>query len=106
MLREIDLARASGDTEEVEVLEGQIQQIAREMDAGTGLGGKLKPFVENRSRRRDAVYRSLYRTLPQVSEIHPALGEHLSRFVHLKAPYSYTPEGTVSWRVVLPPKKA
>jgi 7-cyano-7-deazaguanine synthase in queuosine biosynthesis len=106
LLRELDQARDKGDAEEAEVLEARIRQIVQEMKAGTGPGRTLKPFVENRSRRRDSVYHSLYRVLPQVRKTHPALGEHLARSVHLRAPYSYTPEGTISWRVVLPLKHA
>lgn len=102
LLREIDAARANGDSEEVEVLDAHIRLIAHEVEAGTGLGGTLKPFAENRTRRRESVYKSLRRILPQVAKVHPALGEHLIRSVQKTAPFSYRPEGAVSWRVVLP----
>lgn len=106
LLREMDVARDNDDSDEVEALDAQIRRIGQEVKAGVGFGGKLKPFVETRSRRRDTVYRSLYRTLSDIRESHPVLGDHLMRSVHRKAPYSYAPDSRISWRVVLPKKQA
>lgn len=106
LLRAVELARDKGHGEEVDRLESEIRRIGREVKSGVGLGGALRPFVDNRSRRRDSVYKSLRRSLPHIAEVHPALGEHLRHSVQTTAPFSYTPEGPVSWRVVLPKKKA
>ncbi len=106
LLQDVEHARDNGDSEEIELLEARIRRITQEVDAGVGFGGKLKPFIETRSRRHESVYRSLFRVLPQVTKIHPILGKHLTRSIHLKTPFSYAPEGNISWRVVLPQKQA
>lgn len=106
LLREIDDARDEGDQEREVALDARMKDLVRELSAGVGLGGKLRPFADNLSRRQGTVYQSIHRIIPRIVKAHPVLGEHLDRAVKRGTAFSYQPEGDVRWHVRLPHTQA
>gem|GEM_PF-5641473 len=102
LLRERDDLRDAGDGQRAAHLDARITQLAHELQAGTGLGGRLKPFADNMTRSHEAVYQSIHRTLPKIAKAHPSLGAHLRVAVRRSTTFAYQPETSVRWRVVLP----
>ncbi len=105
LLRELDDARDVGNRQREAVLEAKVKRLVKEKNAGVGLGGRLKPFADNLTRSQDAIYQSIHRIIPRITEVHRPLGTHLHRAVRHGSSFCYEPETPVTWRVVLPPPK-
>jgi hypothetical protein len=77
-------AASPGDEEELTTL-------TRELARATGLGGRVRSFVDAKERARTAVRKSIKRAIDEIAFALPALGEHLAERIETGAVCTYRP---------------
>jgi len=102
-LREIETVLAEceerGQTTRAEVLRDEKNQLARELRAAVGLGGRKRGLKDVSERARKAVSARIRASIGKISEVHETLAEHLQASVTTGTFCSYTPLEGSSWVV-------
>jgi hypothetical protein len=70
----------------------ELATLTRELARATGLGGRVRSFVDAPERARTAVRKSIKRAIDEISCAHPALGRHLALRIETGAVCCYRPE--------------
>lgn len=92
-LREAD---SNNDTGRAAELKRQFNMLSKEVGRATGLHGKLREN-DDAERSRKAVSNALHRTLNTLKKKHPAIEQHLRRYVKIAEVLSYRPEKSIPW---------
>ncbi len=102
-LRELDeeLAEAEDwrDTGRAERAHAEREQLATQLAAAVGLGGRDRPTGASAERARVSVTKALRAALRRIAEHNPALGEHLHRSIRTGTFCTYDPDPVlpVTW---------
>jgi len=98
-----ELAEADhfNDTARATCLREEIDCIADQIAAATGLGGRDRPAATNVERARSAITKRVRDAIHRIAEVHPPLGSHLLARVKTGYFCSYNPhpEHAVHWRL-------
>src|SRR5262249_4112607 len=73
--------------------EEELATLTRELARATGLGGRVRSFVDAKERARTAVRKSIKRAIDEIACALPALGEHLAERIETGAVCTYPPGG-------------
>jgi hypothetical protein len=71
-------ADADGDAPGADRISTELDWVAGELGAGTGLAGRPRPFGDNAERARIAVGKAIRRALGRVTAADPVIGAHLT----------------------------
>ncbi len=71
----------------------ELSALARELARVTGLGGRVRSFVDIPERARTAVRKAIKRAIGEIEAANPAVGRHLADAVETGAVCSYRPGG-------------
>jgi tetratricopeptide (TPR) repeat protein len=74
----------------------ELTTLTRELARASGLGGRVRSFVDAPERARTAVRKSIKRAIDEISCANPALGEHLARRIETGAVCCYRLEAVRS----------
>ena len=87
-------ARKLNDSGRVAALQEELEKIAGQMTAATGLGGRRRLVGDTSEKARKSVSAAVSRAVRQAGAAHGSLGEHLQKHVSLGAALSYEGDGT------------
>jgi tetratricopeptide (TPR) repeat protein len=90
---DIEEAEAGNDFERAARLRAEIDWLAGEIGAATGLGGRARRFADNPERARVAVGKAIRRALDRIAEADPVLGGQLRVAVQTGMRCCYRPVG-------------
>jgi hypothetical protein len=91
---ELGEARALNDSGRVAVLQEELELLADQMTAATGLGGRRRLVGDTSEKARKSVSAAVGRTVRQIAASHKSLGEYLRKHVSSGAALSYQGDGT------------
>jgi hypothetical protein len=97
---EIAEAESWNDPERVARAKEELQFLARELAAATGLGGRDRRAASAAERARLSSTRAIRAAMARIAEHSPDLGRHLDRTVRTGTFCSYTPDprAPIAWR--------
>ena len=87
-------ARKLNDSGRVAALQEELEGIAAEMTAATGLGGRRRVVGDTSEKARKSVSAAVSRTVRQVAAANSSLGEHLQKHISSGTALSYQSDGT------------
>lgn len=91
---ELAEARKLNDSGRVATLQEELEKIAEQMTAATGLGGRRRLVGDTAEKARKSVSAAVSRTVRQAGAANSSLGEHLQKHVSSGAALSYQGDGT------------
>lgn len=91
---EIGDAERNNDIGRKEVLEGEREQITRQIRSATGLGGRRRKSNDDAEKVRKAVSNAISRAIKAIRKSHRSLADHLQRLIERGQQLSYTGDGT------------
>ena len=91
---ELGAARALNDSGRVAALQEELELLADQMTAATGLGGRRRLVGDTSEKARKSVSAAVGRTIRQIAAAHKSLGEYLQKQVSSGAALSYQGDGT------------
>jgi non-specific serine/threonine protein kinase len=91
--REFEDAERCNDPGRMAAARAETEQLADELRAATGLGGRARRASSDVDRIRIAVTRRIRAAIDQLAKLHPALGDHLERSVRTGFTCCYMPLG-------------
>ena len=91
---EIEEARKFNDAGRVERLQNEMDWLAGQITAATGLGGRRRYAGDTLESARKAVSMAITRAITQIRKIDQGLGDHLNKHVARGAFLSYQGDGT------------
>src|SRR5207253_797977 len=91
---EIEQARANNDLGHVDRLHGELECLADQMSAATGLRGRRRTVGDTNERARKAVGQAVTRAIAQIGKSHRVLAQHLKKQISLGTFVSYSDDGT------------
>lgn len=99
---ELDEARTYNDIERESRAQIELDFLMDELRVSTGLGGKSRTTKSSAERARVRVTKSLRTAIGRVSDVSPAIGNHLSNSVQTGTYCSYQPDGLnpIEWDVL------
>lgn len=83
-----------------EQIDAEIGAIESYLMAGTGRGGRSRPWISPGERARVSVRNAIAKALRSISRHHQPLHRHLQNSIKTGAVCSYVPEEVVSWQIV------
>jgi len=89
----LDIARGTGDEEKIAKLEEKKKMLRKQL-GWSGTGERLKDELKKHA---DTVQTSISRSIDDISEVHPALADHLDEMVDTGSFCSYEPAEPVNW---------
>ena len=92
---EVIEARKLNDSGQVAALQEELEAIAAEMTAATGLGGRRRLVGDTSEKARKSVSAAVSRTVRQVAAANRSLGDHLQKHISLGTVFSYQSDGTL-----------
>lgn len=92
-------AEEDGDHQRVEEIEDEMAQIADEITAGVGKGGKLRKAGDKRKNVRDAFRNAVNRAIAAIGKYDKPLAEHLKASIKHGNEVVYRPEMSIPWDV-------
>lgn len=101
-LREqIEEAEGFNDTERASRAREELEFVGRELAAAVGLGGRDRKAASGAERARVNVTRAIRKCVRRISELDPALGDHLERSLRTGSFCVYEPAASeaLEWRV-------
>lgn len=87
-------ARKLNDSGRVAALQEELEGIAGQMTAATGLGGRRRLVGDTSEKARKSVSAAVSRTVRQAAAANSSLGEHLQKHVSSGTALSYQSDGT------------
>jgi hypothetical protein len=87
-------ARKLNDSSRVAALQEELEKIADQMTAATGLGGRRRSVGDTAEKARKSVSAAVGRSIRQVGAAHSRLGKYLQKHVSSGAALSYQGDGT------------
>jgi hypothetical protein len=95
---EEDLREASENNDEtrIETLQAEMDQLANELAAATGLGGRSRK-KNNIEKIRKSVREAVSRDMKRINKRHPRLGLHLYRYIDTGVACRYSPDEDPGW---------
>lgn len=93
---DLDDANELNDHAKIGKLEGEMEQLANQLAAATGLGGRGRQTTDA-DRIRKSVSTAVARDIRRISKEHEALGRHLGTFISSGLIFRYAPEPPVDW---------
>ena len=87
-------ARKLNDSGRVAALQEELEKIADQMTAATGLGGRRRLVGDTSEKARKSVSAAVSRTVRQAGAANSSLGEHLQKHISSGAALSYQSDGT------------
>jgi tetratricopeptide (TPR) repeat protein len=98
---DIEQARALDDSEREAQADIERDFLVRELSRAVGLGGRDRRASSASERARVGVTRAVRKAMNQISEHHPALGQHLDRAIRTGTSCAYLPDPRVptKWRL-------
>ncbi len=99
LLGEAEEARDAGDRARAADLDRQVKRIVQELDAATGLLGRLRLMEDDVSTLRATLNASLRRALSKIEREHPDLGRHLRQSLLRRTVFTYDPDPPITWDV-------
>jgi hypothetical protein len=87
-------ARKLNDSGRVAALQEELEKIAGQMTAATGLGGRRRLVGDTSEKARKSVSAAVSRTVRQAGAANSSLGKHLQKHVSSGAALSYQGDGT------------
>jgi tetratricopeptide (TPR) repeat protein len=99
LLAEVEEAEARGQGDRVDRLRTEIEALADQLDAATGLGGRARTFLEPAELARTSVRKAIKRAIDTVADRSPAIGAVLRSGIETGYDCSYTPDpdAPVTW---------
>ena len=97
---ELEEATAWSDTERASRARKELDFLAHELAAATGLGGRDRTFISNAERARQRVKKAITASLRRIAVEHADLGRHLTSTVHTGYTCRYEPDPatTITWQ--------
>ena len=92
-------AEEDGDHQRVEEIEDEMAQIADEITAGVGKGGKLRKAGDKRKNVRDAFRNAVNRAITAIGKYDKPLAEHLKVSIKHGNEVVYRPGMSIAWDV-------
>lgn len=92
-------AEEDGDHQRVEEIEDEMAQIADEITAGVGKGGKLRKAGDKRKNVRDAFRNAVNRAIAAIGKYDKPLAEHLKASIKHGNEVVYRPGAPIVWDV-------
>lgn len=92
---DIEQARELSDSERLAQAQSEREFLVRELSRAVGLGGRERRAGSPAERARVSVTRAVRRAITRVREHHPALAEHLDRFIRTGTYCAYLPDPRV-----------
>ncbi len=92
-------AEQDGDHQHLEEIEDEIAQIADELTAGVGKGGRLRKAGDKRKNVRDAFRNAVDRAIKQIEKYDKPLSEHLKARIKHGNKVVYRPGIPITWDV-------
>lgn len=89
---DIEQARELGDPERIAQARSEREFLARELGRAVGLGGRDRRAGSPAERARVSVTRAVRRAIARIRDHHPALAEHLDRFIRTGTYCAYLPD--------------
>ncbi len=99
LLREAEDARDAGEQARAADLDQQVKRILHELDAATGLLGRLRLMEDDISTLRATLNASLRRALSKIERKHSDLGRHLRQSLIRRTVFAYDPDPPITWDV-------
>ena len=98
--QELDEAEAWGDVERVARARMEMDELAQQLSAAVGLGGRDRTAASAAERARVNITKAIRSAIRRIAECDSALGDHLSRSVRTGTFCSYVPEEMrpITWR--------
>ncbi|HVM04802.1 MAG TPA: AAA family ATPase [Acidimicrobiales bacterium] len=94
---ELDAADAAGDGARSAAAHAERDALVAQLSAAYGLGGRPRRAGVSSERARGAVTWRIRDAIGRIEAVHPALGQHLRRFVRTGTYCSYDPDPPVAW---------
>ena len=91
---ELGEARKLNDSGRVAALQKELELLADQMTAATGLGGRRRLVGDTSEKARKSVSAAVGRTVRQIAAAHKSLGEYLQKQVSSGTALSYQGDGT------------
>ncbi len=92
-------AEQDGDHARIEEIENEMAQIADEITAGVGKGGKLRKASDKRKNVRDAFRNAVNRAIAAIGKYDKPLAEHLTASIKFGNEVVYRPAVAIVWDV-------
>jgi tetratricopeptide (TPR) repeat protein len=97
---ELDEARTFHDMGRVEKLQAEIEFLTQELIESVGLSGRTRKAASSTERARVNVTRAIRTAIARIVEMHPALGQYMTRTIKTGTFCMYAPEQPIalSWQ--------
>jgi tetratricopeptide (TPR) repeat protein len=97
---ELDEAEAWADTARAGRAREELDFLAQELAAASGLGGRARTFTSAAERARQRVKKAIAASLGRIDAVHPELGRHLASTVRtgFRCRYEPDPRALPTWR--------
>ncbi len=93
----IQEAEAMGRVERVERHKDELETLSKELRSAVGFRGRKRGLRDPKERARKAVTARIRASIKKITEIHPELGEHLTRCIRTGLYCTYAPQPPVEW---------
>ncbi|MGH9178332.1 MAG: hypothetical protein ACRD0N_07250, partial [Acidimicrobiales bacterium] len=94
---DLEEAEANSDLARAEAARAEMDIIASELAAASGLGGRARTIGDPGERARKAVTQRIRNSLKRLSDVHPELAAHLDASIRTGRFCSYRPEHPIDW---------
>jgi hypothetical protein len=91
LYEQIDELEMRGDASRLAHARAEREWLVAELAAGNGIGGRARPFPDDRERARVAVGKAIRRALTRICEADAVVGEHLRDHIQTGTRCSYRP---------------
>jgi hypothetical protein len=88
---DLDAADAAGDARRSARAQRELDELLASLQGQLGLGGRVRAFAGSRERARTAVQKTIRRTIANIAEQAPELGDGLGRSIHTGAVCAFDP---------------
>jgi ElaB/YqjD/DUF883 family membrane-anchored ribosome-binding protein len=99
LFQEIEQARATGNTAEIQRLEDEMTKITAAINEAVGLGGKLRKSNDKRKNIRDAFRNAVNRAIKYLEKYDKPLAAHLKESIKCGNEPVYRTEKEIIWEV-------
>src|SRR5947209_9955244 len=101
---ELEEADRFGDIGRSALTHAELEAVVEELARATGLGGRGRRVTSDTERARVAATRAIRSAMRHISQVLPALGDHLQHSVRTGTYCAYAPDPTqgIEWRLELP----
>lgn len=97
IIEEKQEAAETGDDDDYERLENELDVLTRALNEGLGLGGRQRMLNSETEKARKSISARVRASIKRIEAVHPPLGEHLNDCIRTGTFCSYSSPEPIDW---------